>query len=1445
MNLRKEKKGFTLVELLIVIVIISILFIVLIAKLDFTSNEARSTGLQSDLRAYSAAANSVALEYFGFSDDVELLAEHLNKFLDVELQVHVEGNNLETKAVDTWGKPYIITNMNPDGTRGEVSFISAGPDMEYFTEDDQVVRVLCNKNGDVDISYPMQQAHTHKFEENEIYTALKEAATCQKPAVYYFSCIVCKMNSQDIFEAGGVDPNNHTTSEKTYVMNDENSHTVESYCECGALVGSKSEQHTFNGSECVYCSQSEHEHTYTQMLSKPKFLATEATCLLPATYYYSCTCGTMGTETFEHGEPLGHNFNAEVVRPEYLANEGTCIVRAQYYRSCSRCGEAGTETFESGTLVPHIYSQESTLPGFLASSATCSNAAKYYYSCTCGTRGTETFEYGEALGHEYNDSSCIEAPICKRCGHENGVPLGHNPVFVGSQIVHSQCSRCELVLQDTHTYTNEIVTHSTCTEMGVTKYTCECGYFYTSKDIPANGHEFTTMALTNDYIKKPATCTTKAEYYYSCHCGVKGTESFEYGEANGHQYADATCTVAQTCNACGAALGTANGHTPVFVGSEQVHQECEVCHVVLSSSHAYTTSVEIPATCLDKGTTKYTCECGYSYTFQNIEKNPDNHAGSVVNGNSESVHSKYSCCGVKVSGEHDYTESVHSPATCTVKGVTKYTCTCGYSYTLQNIPEDPSRHYGTTIAGGTEDIHTKYSCCGAAASTEHSYTRTTVSAQTCILKGTSKYTCTCGYFYTVQDLPATGHHYDQQVATDKYFISEATCTVAAKYYYSCSCGAQGNEIFDYGTANGHSYSGATCTEAQTCSVCGHVSGGALGHTPVMGGTAQVHSECDVCGTILSTEHAFEESVVNVATCISKGKTKYTCDCGYTYTLEDVEKDPENHSGSIVNGGTAGICQKYSCCNTIESSEHNYTQTIPTAATCTTKGYTKYACTCGYYYTLQDVDINPSNHTGTVVNVGTQAIHTKYDCCDATVSTEHSYTSAITTAATCKAKGWTKYTCSCGYNYSEQNVAINPNNHIGTTQNGGTQGAHAVWSCCTNVVISTEHSYTKTTQTAATCTAKGTSKYTCSCGYWYTSQDIAALGHDMTKQRAEAKYLKDAATCTAKAKYYYSCQRCTEKGSTTFEYGSAKGHSYSAATCTVAQTCSVCGATSGGALGHSEAYGGTYGIHTYCSTCNVTLSTTHSYSSEITIAATCKVKGTTKYTCACGYNYTEQNVAINPNNHTGSASTTGGTATSHAVYSCCPSVTINANHSYTKTTQTAATCTTKGTSKYTCACGYSYTSQDIEKNPNNHASTEKVNGGTQAVHSKWKCCGTTFSTEHSYTKTTQTAATCTTKGTSKYTCACGYSYTAQDIAINSGNHTGSVVNVGTADVHQKYSCCNAAVGSHSYTKTTQTAATCTSKGTSKYTCSCTFSGYTLIPMWHRRWVYLSMILGSVK
>ena len=75
-----------------------------------------------------------------------------------------------------------------------------------------------------------------------------------------------------------------------------------------------------------------------------------------------------------------------------------------------------------------------------------------------------------------------------------------------------------------------------------------------------------------------------------------------------------------------------------------------------------------------------------------------------------------------------------------------------------------------------------------------------------------------------------------------------------------------------------------------------------------------------------------------------------------------------------------------------------------------------------------------------------------------------------------------------------------------------------------------------------------------CGY--VIQAAAGHTHNFSCQDESERYLKAAATCTNRAIYYKSCA-CGEKGTETFETGSALGHTGGTATCQKKAVCTVC------------------------------------------------------------------------------------------------------------------------------------------------------------------------------------------------------------------------------------------------------------------------------------------------
>jgi len=89
---------------------------------------------------------------------------------------------------------------------------------------------------------------------------------------------------------------------------------------------------------------------------------------------------------------------------------------------------------------------------------------------------------------------------------------------------------------------------ATCYEEGQLYRVCgKCSIEETQKIAKTNEHDFSVENTNTAFLASSATCWSPAKYYYSCVCGEKGTDIFEYGEKlSEHLYNDEN-----TCTACG------------------------------------------------------------------------------------------------------------------------------------------------------------------------------------------------------------------------------------------------------------------------------------------------------------------------------------------------------------------------------------------------------------------------------------------------------------------------------------------------------------------------------------------------------------------------------------------------------------------------------------------------------------------------------------------------------------------------------------------------------------------------------------------------------------------------------------------------------------------------------------------------------------------------------
>ena len=271
-------------------------------------------------------------------------------------------------------------------------------------------------------------------------------------------------------------------------------------------------------------------------------------------------------------------------------------------------------------------------------------------------------------------------------------------------------------------------------------------------------------------------------------------------------------------------------------------------------------------------------------------------------------------------------------------------------------------------------------------------------------------------------------------------------------------------------------------------------------------------------------------------------------------------------------------------NTCEENGHTYSQTV-TAPTCTQQGYTTYTCSgCGDSYVDDYVDPSHSWDAGVVTREPTETetgVKT-YTCevCEETKTEEipklehrHTYT-AVVTAPTCTEKGYTTHTCRCGDSYIDSEVPALGHTEVTDeavaatcTETGLTEGKHC--SVCGMVIAArqtvpaTGHTEVTDNAVAPDCTETGLTegKHCQVCETVIVKQEVVpALGCSFTNYVSN----RDA-TCIADGTRTASCDRGCGASDTVVEEGTMDPDAHSFGNWVTQENkqqrkCSLCGYT---------------------------------------------------------------------------------------------------------------------------------------------------------------------------------------------------------------------------------------------------------------------------------------------
>jgi len=110
--MQQKLQGFTLIEVMVVVVILSILAAVIVPKVMDRPDTAREVKAKTDIRALESALNLYKLDNFNYPSTEQGLEALVPRYID-------------RLAVDPWGNPYLY--LSP-GLHGDFDVYTLGAD---------------------------------------------------------------------------------------------------------------------------------------------------------------------------------------------------------------------------------------------------------------------------------------------------------------------------------------------------------------------------------------------------------------------------------------------------------------------------------------------------------------------------------------------------------------------------------------------------------------------------------------------------------------------------------------------------------------------------------------------------------------------------------------------------------------------------------------------------------------------------------------------------------------------------------------------------------------------------------------------------------------------------------------------------------------------------------------------------------------------------------------------------------------------------------------------------------------------------------------------------------------------------------------------------------------------------------------------------------------------
>lgn len=122
--MQNTRSGFSLLEIMVVLVIIAVLMALVVPNVINRPDEARATAAKADLQSIAASLDLYKLDNYAYPTTQQGLEALVSKPTVSPSPNNWKGSYLKKLPVDPWGNPY---QYLAPGTHGEYDLYSLGP----------------------------------------------------------------------------------------------------------------------------------------------------------------------------------------------------------------------------------------------------------------------------------------------------------------------------------------------------------------------------------------------------------------------------------------------------------------------------------------------------------------------------------------------------------------------------------------------------------------------------------------------------------------------------------------------------------------------------------------------------------------------------------------------------------------------------------------------------------------------------------------------------------------------------------------------------------------------------------------------------------------------------------------------------------------------------------------------------------------------------------------------------------------------------------------------------------------------------------------------------------------------------------------------------------------------------------------------------------------------